>query len=49
MWMTANYGQQVCLVLQSFYNYIAKFVRHRDGADNTIEENSSVFSLIRMC
>jgi len=24
-------------------------LRYGDGADNTIEENSSVFSLIRMC
>jgi len=23
--------------------------RYRDGAGNTVEENSSVFSLIRMC
>jgi len=35
---------------QLFYNhYAGQLVRYGDGADNTIEENSSIFSLIRMC
>ena len=32
-----------------FHYIVALFIlRYRDGAGNTIEENSSVFSLIRM-
>jgi len=33
-----------------FFIFVFVKVRwYRDGAGNTIEENSSVFSLIRMC
>jgi len=32
-----------------FFSGLASTHRYRDGAGNTVEENSTVFSLIRMC